>query len=442
MQRFYHSFPVSSLDSILPEIMHWAQQRYEHMALLNSSGFHNDPYGQYQALLAVGARKQICIAQNQDGFKELQDFSDRHHDWLFGFLSYDLKNQLENLSSNNPDRIGMPLMHFFQPEVIFIFSHQEVRMGLPEDLNQPRLAREIWQQIRQTSFAPAPTAIQSIHHRVSRSSYLDNVRKILEHIQKGDIYEANYCIEFFAEGTLNPLSTYFHLTQHNPSPFSCYYRLQNQYLISSSPERYLARRNHEIISQPIKGTIRRGKTPQEDQQLKEQLLHDPKERSENIMIVDLVRNDLSHTASKGSVKVEELCGIYSYPKVHQMISTIKSTLRQDTHFVEAIKKSFPMGSMTGAPKIRAMEIIEECETSRRGLFSGAVGYICPQKNFDFNVIIRSILYNHIQKYISFMAGSAITIASNPHKEYEECLLKAESMAGALNTTLTPAVDNA
>lgn len=161
--------------------------------------------------------------------------------------------------------------------------------------------------------------------------------------------------------------------------------------------------------------------------LKNDLAKDEKERSENIMIVDLVRNDLSKTAVKGSVKVEELCKVYSFDQVHQMISTVTSQIEENTHPIDVIKSTFPMGSMTGAPKISAMKIIENLEETKRGLYSGAVGYITPRGDFDFNVVIRSILYNHTQKYISFSVGSAITSKSDPLKEYEECLVKAKAM---------------
>jgi para-aminobenzoate synthetase component I len=245
----------------------------------------------------------------------------------------------------------------------------------------------------------------------------------------------NYCIEFYGEAKIDPADTFLLLNRNNPAPFSCFYRYNNKYLLSSSPERFLAKRGQTLVSQPIKGTIKRGCTPEEDQALKDQLFHDPKERSENVMIVDLVRNDLSRTARDGSVKVKELFGIYTYTYVHQMISTIESTLGENVHFTDAIRECFPMGSMTGAPKVRAMQIIEACEATRRGLYSGAVGYISPTRDFDFNVIIRSILYNGDDQYVSFMAGSAITAASDPEKEFSECLLKAASMAKTLNADL-------
>ena len=195
----------------------------------------------------------------------------------------------------------------------------------------------------------------------------------------------------------------------------------------ASPERFLARRGKKIISQPVKGTARRGATISEDKLILETLKNDPKEQAENVMIVDLVRNDLSHHAYRGSVKVEELFGLKSFRQIHQMVSTITSEIKNDVPFSEVIKNAFPMGSMTGAPKIRAMELIEEYENTKRGIYSGAIGYITPGGDFDFNVIIRSIIYNSENRYLSFMAGSAITIGADAEKEYEECLLKAVTM---------------
>jgi para-aminobenzoate synthetase component 1 len=211
------------------------------------------------------------------------------------------------------------------------------------------------------------------------------------------------------------------------SPLAVFLKNDSQYLFSASPERYLKKVADKIISQPIKGTAKRFLDPIEDERAKNQLALDPKERAENIMITDLVRNDLSRTAQKGSVKVEELCAVYSFEQVHQMITTITSNLDIQYSVNEVIKSTFPMGSMTGTPKISAMKIIEELEETKRGLYSGAVGYFTPSGDFDFNVVIRSILYNQENKYVSFSVGSAITSQSVPENEYEECLLKAKAM---------------
>ncbi|MFC2104842.1 anthranilate synthase component I family protein, partial [Bacteroidota bacterium] len=226
---------------------------------------------------------------------------------------------------------------------------------------------------------------------------------------------------------IDPLKTFIGFNEISPAPFSCYYKLDDKYLLSASPERFIKKSNNKIISQPIKGTIKRSLDNKNDLKLKTELFNDPKERAENVMIVDLVRNDLSRTANKASVKVEELFGIYSFKQVHQMISTVVSEVNNDINIIDVIKNAFPMGSMTGAPKVRAMRLIEQYEKTKRGLYSGSVGYITPDNNFDFNVVIRSILYNQSKNYVSFTVGGAITSLADPDKEYEECMVKAEAM---------------
>jgi para-aminobenzoate synthetase component 1 len=269
-----------------------------------------------------------------------------------------------------------------------------------------------------------------IKSRFSREEYVETVQKLKEHIKRGDIYEINFCQEFYAKAKIDPQDTYLKLNSLSPTPFSAFLKLNQNYLMSASPERFMKKKGARIISQPMKGTIGRGSTKEEDESLKQKLASDVKERAENVMIVDLVRNDLSRTAKKGSVEVEELCGIYTFPQVHQMISTVVAEIEEkDT--VSCIKNAFPMGSMTGAPKVKSMELIEKYERSRRGLYSGSVGYFSPAGDFDLNVVIRSMFYNEKNMYLSYSVGGAITYLSDPQKEYEECLLKAKAMKQVL-----------
>jgi para-aminobenzoate synthetase component I len=433
VKRTFFSFPYSLKENI-PQVMNWAMENFSRIAFYNSGNeSSNDPYSCYQSLLAVGSHEHICSDGGEDAFQMLKNFSDKHNDWLFGFFSYDLKNQVEKLTSENQDGLNFPLMHFFIPEIVFKFEEEIVEIGILD--GEISDAEKIIQQIKSAEYQQTFPEHINVKHKVSRQEYLNKIDHIKSHIQQGDIYEMNFCMEFFAENAqVNPVDAYVRLNDMSPAPFSCFYRYDQKFLISSTPERFLAKRGNKLISQPIKGTISRGETPEQDQVFKNILANDPKERSENIMIVDLVRNDLSATAVAGSVFVEELCGIYSFARVHQMISTVVSELDDRFHFVDAIRNAFPMGSMTGAPKIKAMELIEQYEKTKRGLYSGAVGYICPGKNFDFNVVIRSILLNQAQQYISFMAGSAITISSDPEKEYHECLLKAGAMAAVLGSS--------
>nr|MBA3971024.1 anthranilate synthase component I family protein [Bacteroidota bacterium] len=241
------------------------------------------------------------------------------------------------------------------------------------------------------------------------------------------------CQEFFAENVvIDTSSVYKKLNTISSAPFSAYCKFGSHYVLCASPERFLQKCGNTLISQPIKGTIKRAENPKEDEKLKIELRSNKKEQSENVMIVDLVRNDLSRIAQKGSVKVNELFGIYSFKQVHQMISTVSCELKEGLTFTDILKTTFPMGSMTGAPKVSAMKLIEQYETTKRGLYSGAIGYIRPNGDFDFNVVIRSILYNADKKALSFMAGSAITDKADAFQEYDECLLKAKAMFEVLS----------
>ncbi len=249
----------------------------------------------------------------------------------------------------------------------------------------------------------------------------------------------NYCQEFFADEKISdPLSVYSKLNSLANAPMSSFVRLNNLYIISASPERFLKREGNRVLSQPIKGTAPRGSNDEEDQRLREGLFNSQKERSENVMITDLVRNDLSRIAKKGSVNVDELMGISSFKTVHQMISTVSCEVDSKTSFADILAATFPMGSMTGAPKIRAMQLIDEFEKTSRGIYSGCIGYIAPEgdlatghADFDFNVVIRSILYRDDVPYISASVGSAITALSDAEMEYEECLLKLQALQQAL-----------
>lgn len=405
--------------------LHWATA-FDHYAFFNYAEIEYS-FGNFPSLFAVGAVQKL-ESKWEDGFFKLREMVDRNENWLVGFMGYDLKNDLENLTSENPDNLCFPDLFFFIPRHIFQFDNEGLLLTTDLDPDQ------IIHQIESTSI-PSENIITDpldIKQRTSRSTYLQTVGRIKSHLIKGDIYELNYCTEFYSENAkIDPLQVFLRLNELSPAPFSVFMKMSENYLISASPERFLKKENDRLISQPMKGTSRRSADPVEDESLKNKLSSSEKERSENMMIVDLVRNDLARSSQPGTVKVDELFGVYSFRHVHQMISTISAELKKDIHFLEAIKNAFPMGSMTGAPKIRAMELIEQFENRKRGLFSGAAGYITPQRDFDFNVVIRSILYSETENYLSFQTGSAITYDSDPEQEYEECLLKAEAMKKAL-----------
>lgn len=406
------------------QLLIWANQ-YREVVFLDSNQYHQK-YSSYDAVLAVDAFTSIKT-DYENAFQDLYQYQSQAKDWLFGYLSYDLKNDTEALHSNNFDGLEFPDLFFFQPKKLFLIKDNEVEiqyLRLCDDEIETDFNAIISTELCDFSILREIT----INQRISKENYLSKVSKMLEHIHRGDIYEANFCMEFFAENAqIEPLEIYQKLNAISDPPFAVYFKNNVHYLLSASPERYLRKEGNKVISQPIKGTARRSFDLEQDKQLKFDLAQNEKERSENIMIVDLVRNDLSHTATKGSVQVEELCQIYTFKQVHQMISTIVSEVENTTSPIEILRTTFPMGSMTGAPKISAMQIIEALEETKRGLYSGAVGYFTPNGDFDFNVVIRSILYNSQNQYLSFSVGSAITSQAIPEMEYEECLLKAKAM---------------
>lgn len=429
--RTTFEFTPKNLSHFKKQILLWASQ-FSELIWLDSNN-HIDKYGRFDAALAVDAFTSIKTDSHK-AFDDLKDYQKITNDWIFGYLTYDLKNDLEQLSSNNYDGLNFPDLQFFQPKKIIFFRGNTVELHY---LNM--VSEEIETDIQSIDNIDVNDRIENfqtnnikIKLRIHKDAYFEKVNTMLMHIHRGDIYEANFCQEFYAENTtINPIETFNRLNNLSQPPFAVFLKLNQHYLLSASPERYLQKQSNKIVSQPIKGTAKRSKNEEKDKALKFELSQNEKERSENIMIVDLVRNDLSHTAKKGSVEVEELCKVYSFKQVHQMISTVTSLLDNEEDYIETIKTTFPMGSMTGAPKLSAMQIIEELEETKRGLYSGAVGYFTPENDFDFNVVIRSILYNEQAKYVSYSVGSAITAKSEPQKEYEECLVKAKAMREAL-----------
>ncbi|EDP69795.1 p-aminobenzoate synthetase, component I [Flavobacteriales bacterium ALC-1] len=422
----YHQ--PKSIEDFKGQLLYWSQQ-FEDVVWIDSNN-HEDLYSNYDAVLAVDAFTSLKT-DYFDAFERLEDYQDSTSDWIFGYLTYDLKNATEHLKSQNYDGLDFPDLYFFQPKKLFLIKDNQVEIQYLK-----MVENEILDDLKNIEHHLKPSRKVSngikIKLRTHKDDYFKKVNTMLSHIHRGDIYEANFCQEFFAEESeINPLETFKKLNDISKPPFATFLKANDKYLLSASPERYIKKVETKVISQPIKGTAKRSTNRLEDIKLADDLSKNEKERSENIMIVDLVRNDLSHTATKGSVKVEELCKVYSFLQVHQMISTISSTVDEEANPVDIIKTTFPMGSMTGAPKISAMKIIEDLEETKRGLYSGSVGYFTPNGDFDFNVIIRSILYNESKKYISYSVGGAITAKSDPLKEYEECLIKAKAMREVL-----------
>ncbi len=388
-----------------------------------------------ECLLGAGVKRQLKSGTGR-ALDNLKIFMDEKDSWLFGHLGYDLKNEIEQLSSGHPDGVQFPELFFFEPEIIIRLTTREMTIEGDD-------AGEIFQAIGKSFSRSLHTPVTNIRQRFSRDEYITVIQQLQQRILRGDCYEINFCQEFFADDAdIDPVIIYKRLSTVSPNPFSALYRVHDQWLISASPERFLKKQGTHILSQPIKGTSKRVLNNEEkDKHHKEELQHSAKDRSENVMVVDLVRNDLARVCKKGTVQVDELYGIYSFPQVHQMISTVSGELDGTKSFYDIIKATFPMGSMTGAPKKRVMELIEKYERTKRGLFSGAVGYISPGGDFDFNVVIRSILYNAATKYLSFQAGSGITFYSDPEKEWDECLLKSGAIKKVLEEKSDEIKDN-
>ncbi|MCK5815336.1 MAG: anthranilate synthase component I family protein [Flavobacteriaceae bacterium] len=427
--------PLNDIEEFKTKLLVWAQQ-FKHVVWLDSNNEtatdKNLNLSEFDAALAVGA-ETLLECNHQNAFDKLKTYHKSTQDFIFGYLGYDLKNDTEQLSSANYDGLEFNDLTFFQPKKLFLIKNSQVEIKylntysdeIESDLNA------ILNVVLEHTPNQQSNKIK-IKLRIHKDEYFNKVNAILAHIKRGDIYEVSFCQEFYAENAIiNPVDVYSKLNKISTPPFATFLKIDKKYLLSASPERFLKRNKNTVISQPIKGTVKRGDSEEEDDVLKNILKNDVKERAENIMIVDLVRNDLAKTAIKGTVKVSELCEVYTFKQVHQLISTVVSETESATNSVDIIKSLFPMGSMTGAPKIAAMNIIEELEETKRSLFSGAVGYISAEGNFDFNVIIRSILYNSSNKYVSYSVGGAITAKSIPEKEYEECLLKARAMRDVL-----------
>jgi len=483
--RNYVSFPIPTdqdIQFIKQQMLTWAVPFNICCFLDNHSYHHSSSAHSVECLLAAGA-VEIVTASAGDAFDRLREWADARQDWLFGHFAYDLAQETEPVhgaagqqgegglgrvpgSGESADPIGFPDLLFFVPKVVIELSQATVRIG-SFGMDQ----EAIWEQIRRVipaggedvdggvdmtvgkdmtaredatggergagrrgeasdSSGWAPPAFTS---RFTREEYLAAVVALQEHILRGDCYEVNFCQEFFSrDAVINPLSAWFSLSEASPNPFAAFYRVDSSYLLCASPERFLKKTGDELVSQPIKGTAPRMlQDPDADLLQHDRLYNSPKDRSENVMVVDLVRNDLSRVCVPGTVGVSELFGVYPFPQVHQMISSVTGRLLPGLDWTEAIRVTFPMGSMTGAPKNKVVELIARYERSRRGIFSGAVGYVTPNRDFDFNVVIRSLMYNSGTRYLSYQVGSGITFYSDPAAEYEECLVKAEGIRKAL-----------
>lgn len=418
-------FSIDNQDTFKLKCLQWAST-FSTACYFDSNNY-SDPYSAFDVFIGAGVKKDL-FHSGKGSFNQLNDLLLDNHAIIPGYFAYDLKNESEQLFSRNPDYLAFQDIYFFLPEHTILIKNNEVEINSdsPDD---------IWKFLKEYN---TPVLVNSvtksrIQSRFSRDEYISTIQEIQKHIQRGDIYELNFCQEFYAENfSINPLDIFIQLNRISPTPFANFFKINHHYIISATPERFLSRRGNKLISQPIKGTSSRKSDAIQDEEQKKLLLKNEKERSENVMIVDLVRNDLTKSAKAGTVKVEELFGLYSFKQVHQMISTVVCEVKEGISNTSILSNTFPMGSMTGAPKIRAMQLAEKYERSKRGVYSGAVGYFAPNGDFDFNVVIRTILYNADTNYLSFHVGSAITLDSDPEKEYDECLLKGMAITEVLS----------
>lgn len=430
IKRNFVSFPIQDLKQPKQQVLNWANQ-FGTCCFFDNNDYQSTHHS-YECIAAIGVKRSITANAGQ-ALDALKAFYNQEPDWLFGHIGYDLKNEIENLKSSHIDNIDFPDLYFFAPEYLIRLNEDTIFINSETAISPAA----VFEAIKKTS--PHARKLQlantvSVKSRFTRQAYIETIEKIKQHILKGDCYEINFCQEFYVETAgIEPLDIFNALSEISPNPFAAYYKMKDKHLACASPERYIKKDKHRIICQPIKGTSQRNvNDAKEDSVNRSALFANAKERAENVMVVDLVRNDLSKICEEGSVRVDELFGIYSFPQVHQMISTISGTVSSEVHWTDIIKATFPMGSMTGAPKKKVMELIERYERTKRGVYSGATGYITPDGDFDFNVVIRSVLINTTTNYLSYQVGSAITFSSDSSLEYEECLLKAEAIRKVLN----------
>lgn len=408
--------------------------------LLHTGNTGRDCYDtRYDFLAGLGCLKNYTIdfeidASEIDAFLKVNS-----RQFVFAHLQYDLKGIFErDCASKKENPFSFSPGRFFVPAIV-AGKDSKGHFYLDQKTGfQTRDEAAICQLLSGTAApvsAVTKSAIDFTETGDISTFYRQQAEQIRHHLSRGDIYEMNFCLPFSARGKIDdPVKLWLSMQKRQQAPFACLYKENASWLLCTSPERYLKKSGNSVVSQPMKGTAPRGANAEEDFQLENTLRNSEKERAENVMIVDLVRNDLGRIAETGSVKVDECFGVYKFPTVHQMVSTVSARLKESIGFSAILKATFPMGSMTGAPKIRAMQLIEAYENFSRGLYSGSVGYIDPQGDFDFNVVIRSILYNEQSGYIQFPAGSAFTMLSDTDEELSECLLKAKGMLDILQKT--------
>jgi para-aminobenzoate synthetase component 1 len=395
------------------QAIQWANKHFNFFCFLDSNAYKHG-FGNQEFDWIIGMGNSLFQPKSLMEFLESEN-----EDRKFYHFTYDLKNWIEPLlSSTNKSRFQVQPINILDPEVVLLCKDNKLWIERNKS-NYKKIINSIGQEEVETNFKPT----DGLQGKWTEEEYINAYNRCLKELQQGNIYEVNLCQEFYMNDFDTPiLPLFFAMNDSAKAPFSSLFKMGEYWIASVSPERFLFQDGQKIVSQPIKGTRKRGKTDAEDLALVDELKNSLKENSENTMIVDLVRNDLSFYAQKASVEVEDLCKIYTFPHVHQMISTISCQLNSEKDFWNAFLQAYPMGSMTGVPKISAMELIDDVEDFKRNSYSGTIGFK-KGNTADFNVLIRSLMINEKLKMAHLPVGGAITIRSSAEEEYQECLVK-------------------
>jgi len=350
-----------------------------------------------------------------------------------GYFGYDLGRQLEQLDHNTtPDLSAATTQVGVYSWAVIVDHRQQQTLLVCHPKASPALVKSVRATLaatgQQRNGSPFETT-STFSSNMSRADYNNAFNDVQRYIQAGDCYQINLAQRFSASYSGDPWRAYLRLRKAAAAPFSAFIKTENSTLLSLSPERFIQNRKQRVSTAPIKGTIARGQNRKEDEALAQQLLSSAKDRAENLMIVDLLRNDLGKSCLPGTIEVDELFELQSFETVHHLVSTISGQLRDDIHPLDLLSSCFPGGSITGAPKIRAMEIIEELEPHRRSAYCGAIGYISCDGQMDTNIAIRTLLCN--QQKIHCWAGGGIVADSNVDSEYQECMTKIEKLLAVL-----------
>ena len=354
-----------------------------------------------------------------------------------GYFSYEFGAGLERVVSSRANDLGVPEMQWGFYDGVLGFDHEAKRAFMVANPVDRASAAEIFERLEDamnsarvkslaTGFGVKAGEPRSC---VSKDAYLRALSRIKDYIAAGDVYQVNLTQRFETPLPCHPYALYQRLRRRSPAPFASYLNFGNWQVVSSSPERFLRIENGRVETRPIKGTRPRGKTPAEDERLRAELVASEKDRAELLMIVDLERNDLGRVCAPGSIRVDELFKVETHPTVHHLVANVSGVLRADCDVVDCLRATLPGGSITGAPKVRAMQIIDELETVQRGVYTGAVGYLGFDGNADLNIAIRTILCAKGQAY--YHVGGGIVWDSDPESEYQETLDKGAAMRAAL-----------